>query len=111
MRISHWHEIWRLAVEPRSRQCRGLGFQWAPNAHAGCEHGYLRVKAKGRTRIPPQSDIKKNGTGNSLSEVLNDLCLHVEKIVPSSVCSVMLLDKETGVLNIAAAPSSIPISL
>ena len=51
--------------------------------------------------------LEKTVKGNSLAELLNDLCVHVEQIVPSSICTAMLLDKKTGVLNIVAAPQAL----
>ncbi|UCE62661.1 MAG: PAS domain S-box protein [Nitrospirota bacterium] len=47
--------------------------------------------------------LEKTVTGNSLNEVLNDLCVQVEQIVPSSICTAMLIDKSEGVLNVVAA--------
>ena len=51
--------------------------------------------------------LEKTVKGNSLTELLNDLCLQVQQIVPSSICTVMLLEKSTGVLNILAAPQAL----
>ena len=50
--------------------------------------------------------LEKTVKGNSLTELLNDLCLQVQQIVPSSICTVMLLEQTTGVLNIVAAPQA-----
>lgn len=47
--------------------------------------------------------LQKTVQGHALDDVLHDLCVHVEQIIPSSICTAMLLDKKTGVLNVVAA--------
>ncbi len=41
----------------------------------------------------------------SQSAVLNDLCLQVEQIMPSAICSIMVIDEITGTLKAVAVPS------
>ena len=51
--------------------------------------------------------LEKIVKGDSLVKLFHDLCIHVEQIVPSSVCTAMLLDKNSGTLNIVAAPQAL----
>ena len=51
--------------------------------------------------------LEKTVKGSALDELLSDLCLHVEQIVPSSICTAMLLDKKAGVLNVVAASQAL----
>ena len=44
--------------------------------------------------------------GDSVAQLFHDLCIHIEQIVPSSICTAMLLDKNTGTLNVIAAPQA-----
>ena len=51
--------------------------------------------------------LEKIVKGDSLVELFHDLCVHVEQVVPSSICTAMLIDKSTGTLNIVAAPQAL----
>ena len=42
---------------------------------------------------------------HSQPDILKDLCLQIEWILPSCICSIMLLDETTGVLKVGAVPS------
>ena len=42
---------------------------------------------------------------HSQSDILTELCLQVEQILPLSICSIMLLDEKTGILKVGAVPS------
>ena len=89
---------------------RGNVVAWEPNGQpkrmVGVSMDISASKRQDERETLQRSILQKIVAGSSLEELLNDLCLHVEKIVPSSVCSVMLMDKKTGVLNIAAAPQA-----
>ncbi len=53
-----------------------------------------------------QKILKKIAEGRqSQSSVLNDLCLQIEQIMPSAICSIMVLDEITGTLQVGAVPS------
>ncbi len=41
----------------------------------------------------------------SQSDILNEICIHIEQILPSAICSIMLLDENTGRLTVGAIPS------
>lgn len=43
--------------------------------------------------------------GHNEQEVLSTLCQMAEKMLPNSVASIMLLDHETGLMNVVSAPS------
>ena len=67
----------------------------------------LTVREQTEQRLRLQQDILQKvvaGT-HSQSDILNELCLHVERILPSSICSIMLLDEHTGKLTVGAVPS------
>ena len=42
---------------------------------------------------------------HSQADILNELCVQVERMIPSSICSIMLLDENTGILKVGAVPS------
>ena len=45
------------------------------------------------------------GGKHSQSNVLNELCVQVEQLIPSAICSIMVLDESTGTLKVGAVPS------
>ncbi len=50
--------------------------------------------------------MEKTIQNRPLQEVLDALCLQIEQIIHPSLCTVMLVDPEQGVLNLKAAPSA-----
>lgn len=47
-------------------------------------------------------------TGDSLDQILEEICTTVEQLIPQAVTAVMLLDEERRLLNIRSAPSLPP---
>ncbi len=67
----------------------------------------LTVREQTEQRLRLQQDLlqKVVAGAHSQSDILNELCLHVERILPSAICSIMLLDERTGKLTVGAVPS------
>lgn len=60
-------------------------------------------------RLSIQNDVLEMiALGEPLSNILERLCILVEQVVPNAWCAVMLLDEDTGDLNIEAGPSFSP---
>jgi len=52
-----------------------------------------------------QKILESIASGQSCGQILNDLCLMIETMVPEALASVMLLDPESGTLNVLAGPT------
>jgi diguanylate cyclase (GGDEF)-like protein len=53
-----------------------------------------------------QSDIlQKLALNHNYDDILQHLCLLTEQLLPNSVASIMLLNKETGLMSVLSAPS------
>lgn len=60
----------------------------------------LELFERGRSEV-----LERVARGDSLDSVLNTLVLSIEELLRDAVCSVLILNQDTGCLRLAAAPS------
>jgi diguanylate cyclase (GGDEF)-like protein/PAS domain S-box-containing protein len=52
-----------------------------------------------------QEILEMLASNYTTTQILSELCLHAETLLPNSVASIMIKDKNTGLMNIKSAPS------
>ncbi|MDP3088746.1 MAG: PAS domain S-box protein [Methylotenera sp.] len=93
-----WFETYKSAVKVDGKVVGTVGF--ARNIDQ-------RKKAE-NLELLRSSVLEKLAQNIMLNEVLEDIVLEVEKLIPESCCSILLLDKEGKHLSLAVAPNLPP---